>query len=190
MDENTTGAVANDGEQTTQPAAQTLTLEQVQAAIKDAQDKTAKEWQSRFDKILTEKKQEQEKKLTVEEQLASIQAERQAERLEWVRKEAKASAGLDNDLEQALLGYASSDADTIKMSAEKIKEWWGNKELTYQKKIAELEQKLQYGAKPPIKGGALGSDFGKMSIDQVNEYASQSEAHLAEVLAWRRTNRR
>jgi hypothetical protein len=177
-------------ETTEQPVAQTLTLEQVQAAIREATDKTAREWQSRFDKLQTEKKQEQEKKLTVEEQLAQIQAERQTERLDWIRKEAKAKAGLDDQLEDALRGYLSTDPEVISTSADKIAALWQAKEAAYKKTIADLEQKLQYGAKPPIKGGALGSDFGKMSIDQVNEYASQSEAHLNEVLAWRRTNRR
>ena len=187
-EEKDVGAVDEAGEWVVKQNA--LTIDDVQALMKEEREKTAKEWQSRFDKLLAEKKQEQEKKLTVEERLAQIEAERQAERLDWVRKEAKVKAGLDDELEQALFGYASTDAEKIHQSAEKINSLWGKREAAYKDKISELETRLQYGSKPPQGGGKLGSDIGKMSIDQVNEYASQGEAQLNEVLAWRRTNRR
>jgi len=152
-EEKEAGAVADTGEQTTEATKQALTIDDVQALMKEEREKTAKEWQSRFDKLLAEKKQEQERKMTVEERLAQIEAERQAERLEWVRKEAKVKAGLDDELEQALFGYASTDAEKIQQSAEKINSLWAKRESAYKDKIAELETRLQYGSKPP-QGGA------------------------------------
>jgi hypothetical protein len=173
-----------------QSASNVLTLEQVQAMIKSERDATAKEWQSRFDKLLAEKKQESEKKLTVEERLAQMEAERIAERVDWARKEARAKAGIDTELEKAFGLYLSTDPESISMGADKVKDLWTAKEAAYKSRIEELEKSLKFGAQPAKGASSNGKGMESMSLDQLNEYALQGEAQLQEVLAYSKSRKK
>ena len=137
--------------------------EDVQRMIDEAVGETNKAWQSRFDKILTEKKQTESKALTVEEQIAQLKAEREAERIGWVRKEARAKAGIDDSFEAAALAYASNDPERILEAANTIKSFFESKEVEYKKQIDELNKKLQFGTKAPVGGGGSTSNQMKMA---------------------------
>ena len=108
-----------------------VVAERLELAIKDRLEAKNREWQSRFDQVLTEKKTVDQKALTVEERMAHLEAERKAERLDWTRKEWKMQAGLDDDVHSAILDYASEDGERIKSGAGKIKELWAAKEDAY-----------------------------------------------------------
>ena len=126
----------------------TLSAAEVQAMI----EKERKQWQSRFDKILAEKKSEETKAMTVEQQIEQMQRERQQERLEWSRREAKAQAQIDDELESALLSYASDDPDKIAEGARTVRTLIDNMTAEYKKQLDELQKQVKYTS-PPVKGG-------------------------------------
>jgi uncharacterized protein YydD (DUF2326 family) len=178
-----------DGE-ATEPIAEQSAFgpDEVKKMIAEAVGQTTKEWQSRFDKVVSEKKATESKAMTVEERLANMEAERQAERVAWARKEARAKAGIDESLEAVALGFASSDPETISKSADQLKAFFDERESTYKKQIAELEKKLQFGAKSPVGGGgSQGIDFSKMSLNEITKYAMTSPEAKEEVLAWQKS---
>jgi uncharacterized protein YydD (DUF2326 family) len=123
-----------------------------QADVAKMLDEQNKTWQSRFDKVLAEKKQTEVKANTVEERIAQLEAERIKERLEFTRKESKAKASIDDDMDAAVRDYASNDAEAIARGAERLKELWTAKEKTYKDRIDELEKKLQFGSRTPHGG--------------------------------------
>ena len=112
-----------------------------------------RKWQSKFDKVLAEKKAEEDKAMTVEQRIEQLERERQRERVEWSRKEARARAEIDDDLDEAIRLYASSDPDEIGDGATKIKQLFGARISKYTSRIDELEKQLKYGGKPPAGGG-------------------------------------
>ncbi len=139
--------------------APTLTMAELEAKLAE-KDKV---WQSRFDKVLTEKKQTETKASTVEERLEQIERERQQERTSWARKEARAKAGIDDEFESAILEYASSEPEAISGAADKIKALWAKKEETYKAEIDKLNKQLKYGAKAPSAGASVAaSELDKM----------------------------
>lgn len=157
-----------------------LTMEKVQELIKAEReaanlekDKLSRDWQSRFDQLLKEKKAEQSSKLTVEERLAQIEADRQRERIEWARKEARARAGIDTELEDAFTLYLSGDPEEISTGADKLKSVLVAKEKEYLDKIAELEKKLQFGSKAPAGGNTA---MKTMPIDEFNRLPGKEQA--------------
>lgn len=137
-----------------------LTPEDVQKLIAEAVGETNKNWQSKFDKVLTEKKQTETKALTVEEQIAQLKAEREREKIDWTRKEAKAKAGIDDELEQAIGSYLSTDSEAIADGARGLAEYVKAKQAplieentALKAKVSELEKKLTYGGRVPAGGG-------------------------------------
>jgi alanyl-tRNA synthetase len=164
-----------------------LTAADVQAAIAEALEGERRKYQSKIDQILAEKKATESKAMTVEEQVAELKTELQRERSTAKRKEAKALAGFDDELDAALLEYA--DPDKASDAARKIKTKLEAEKLTLMAEIEDLKKRLQYGAKAPPAGKAGQMDLTKMTLDQINEYASQGEAQLAEVLAIAKSRR-
>jgi DNA repair exonuclease SbcCD ATPase subunit len=160
-----------------------LTLDEVNRMIADAVGETTKKWQSRFDQVVAEKKQTEGKAKTVEEQIAELRAERERERIEWARKEAKARASIDDELHQAILNYASNDVDTVNNAAVSIRKFIADK---YEAKISDLEKRLQFGSKTPVGSNNNPQSFEKMSFDEINAYAAQGPDQLEQVMAWKR----
>lgn len=112
-----------------------------------------KRWQSRFDKVLAEKKAEENKALTVEQRIQQLEEERRRERTDWSRKEARARAEIDDVMDEAIRLYASDDPEQISEGASHIKQWLDAKVSEYTKQIEELEKKLRFGGKLPTGGG-------------------------------------
>ena len=164
MEQKETGAVVTDQNAEATPAVnasvdiEKVIAERLETVYKDKLETERRKWQSSIDQILTEKKTTEQKALTVEERMAHLEQERKAERLDWTRKDGKAQAGLDDDFHSAILDYASEDGERIKSGASKIKQLWASKEDAYKIKIKELEDRLQYGAKPP-SSGTVKSDY-------------------------------
>lgn len=111
-----------------------------------------RKWQSKIDTILAEKKQSETKALTVEEQIEQLKAEREKERVDWTRKEARAKAGIDESLDQALSRYYSRDPEQITSGASEIRAIFDKTTDEYKKKIDELEKLVKYAGKTPAGG--------------------------------------
>lgn len=138
-----------------------LTMAELEAKLAEKD----KAWQSRFDKVLNEKKQTETKATTVEERLAQIERERAEERTAWARKEARAKAGIDDEFESAVLEYASSDPEKISGAADKLKAMWAKKEAAYKAEIEQLQKQNKYGAKAPSAGTSVAAT----EIQQMNQ---------------------
>lgn len=159
---------ANAEQQTTEAVKPTEAAPDFSKMIADALAENDKKWQSRFDKVLTEKKQVESKTLTVEERMAQLESERAAERLAWTRKEHKLSAGFDDEMHAAMLDYASADPDKIADGAAKIKAMLDAKDKSYGAKIAELEAKIKWGDTAPPAGSSSANSITREAFDKMD----------------------
>jgi formate dehydrogenase maturation protein FdhE len=164
---------------------QGISPEDVRVMIEDER----KKWQSRFDQILAEKKAEENKAMTVEQRIEQLERERQQERLEWSRKEAKASAQIDDELEQAVRAYASDEPTKIAEGAKEIRRLIDSAVQEYKTKIEELEKQLKYGGKTPVGGGKPSKGLESMTATEIMDYARQGESQRQEVIAFQRTKK-
>jgi hypothetical protein len=131
----------------------TVTID-VAAEIKKALEESDKKWQSRFDKVLTEKKTVENAKLSVEERVAKVEQERAQERREWARKEARAKAAISDEMEAAIQLFHAEDPEDIGRGAAEIRKLIDAETAPLKAKIEELEKKNKYGASAPAGGGA------------------------------------
>lgn len=135
-----------DGAEGTKPEA--ITRDDIAKAV----DEVNRKWQSKFDQVLGEKKAVEGKALTVEQRIAQIEQERQNERLDWSRKEAKAKAQIDDELEAAIRLYAGTDSEQIATGAANIR-------AIIDKVVADNTEKAvkaaleKVGSQPSPKGG-------------------------------------
>lgn len=144
-----------DQEVATEEKADTLSAKDVQ----DMLEKERRNWQSKIDKIIEEKKTEETKALTTEQRLERMEQERKQERLQWSRKEAKAQARLDDELETAILSYSSNDPGKIAEGARGIRSLIDTQIAEYKSKIDELEKQVKYTGAAPKGGGASGGNL-------------------------------
>ena len=129
-----------------------LTKDDLEARI----DKVNKEWQSRFDKLLSEKKEKENQALTVEQRIEQVEREREAERLSFARERAKLGAKIDDELDAAIGLYRSSNPEEIGKGAESIKAFFEKMKAAHEadKEAAIKEALAQAGAQPTPKGGS------------------------------------
>ncbi len=156
MSEEINGAadqqIGENAEATTEPVKEAgLTKEDLEARI----DKVNKEWQSRFDKLLSEKKEKENQALTVEQRIEQVEREREAERLSFARERAKLGAKIDDELDAAIGLYRSSNPEEIGKGAESIKAFFEKMKAAHEadKEAAIKEALAQAGAQPKPKGG-------------------------------------
>lgn len=128
-----------------------LTKDDLEARI----DKVNKEWQSRFDKLLSEKKEKENQALTVEQRIEQVEREREAERLSFARERAKLGAKIDDELDAAIGLYRSSNPEEIGKGAESIRAFFEKMKAAHEadKEAAVKEALAQAGAQPKPKGG-------------------------------------
>jgi len=155
-------------------------------AVNKMLEERDKKWQSRFDKILAEKKAEETKAMTVEDRIKQLEEERQRERLDWSRKEAKAQAQIDDDLETAILAYSSTDPERIAEGARGIREMFDKTIAEYKARIEELEKNQRFSSGPVKGGGKSQQGLSNMSFDELMAYAAQGDAEQAEVMAFQK----
>lgn len=139
-----------------------LTKEAVLEMLKAKEDEINKTWQSRFDKLVTEKKTVDTKAMTVEQRLAQIEAERQAERLSFARERARNKAQIDEDFEKAIKLYGSDKEEEITAGADAIASFVQNLKKSFEEEKAKAVQDalLQAGIqKKPITGDSTPTDL-------------------------------
>ena len=154
-------------------------------AVNKMLEERDKKWQSRFDKILAEKKAEENKAMTVEQRIEQLEQERQRERLDWTRKEARATAQIDPSLEEAIISYASNEPEKIQAGAKAIREFIDSSIAEYKSRADELEKQVRYtGAAPTGGGKASGVDFAKMNIDDVTAFVKKSPENMKLYREW------
>lgn len=130
----------------------------VQAEIRKALEESDKKWQSRFDKVLAEKKTVESVKLTTEERLAKIEQESREKELAWARKEARAKATISDEMEAAIQLFNAEDPEDIGRGAAEIRKLIDAETAPLKAKIEELEKKNKYGASAPAGGGVAGTE--------------------------------
>lgn len=133
----------------------------VQAEIKKALEESDKKWQSRFDKVLTEKKTVETAKLSTEERIAKIEQEAKAKELNWARKEARAKATISEEMEAAIQLFHADDPEEIGKGAAEIRKLIDSETAPLKAKIEELEKSRRFGS--PIPNGGTGASDGELA---------------------------
>lgn len=157
-----------------------LTKESVLEMLKAKEDEINKTWQSRFDKLVTEKRTVDTKAMTVEQRLAQIEAERQAERLSFTRERARNKAQIDEDFERAIKLYGSDKEDEITAGADAIASYVQNLKKSFEEEKAKAVQEalVQAGIqKRPITGSTTNTltlaEFNKLAPKEQAEYMAK-----------------
>lgn len=132
---------------------QAITKDALDMAIKQATEDVNKKWQSRFDTVLGEKKAVEGKGQTLEQRLEQIEQERSRERLDWSRKEAKAKAQIDDELDEAINKYASTDAESITAGAVTIRSFI-DRMIASKTELAVKAALEKIGSQPTPSGGS------------------------------------
>lgn len=146
----------------------------VQAEIRKALEESDKKWQSRFDKVLAEKKTVESVKLTTEERLAKIEQEARAKELAWARKEARAKATISDEMEAAIQLFHAEDPEDIGRGAAEIRKLIDAETAPLKAKIEEYEKKAKYGSNPPAGGGSGGGLV--ITLDELNKMSPIARA--------------
>lgn len=158
-----------------------LTKEAVLEMLKAKEDEINKTWQSRFDKLVTEKRTVDTKAMTVEQRLAQIEAERQAERLSFTRERARNKAQIDEDFERAIKLYGSDKEDEITAGADAIASYVQNLKKSFEEEKAKAVQEalVQAGIqKRPISGSTTNT----LTLAEFNKLAPKEQAdYMAKV---------
>jgi len=145
------------------------------------EDENNKKWQSRFDKLVTEKKTVDTKAMTVEQRLAQIEAERQAERLSFIRDRARNKAQIDEDFERAIKLYGSDKEDEITAGADAIASYIQTLKKSFEEEKAKAVQDalVQAGIqKRPITGSTTNT----LTLAEFNKLAPKEQAdYMAKV---------
>lgn len=181
IEQEAEGAVVEETQIEVEEKPQGLNEEAVKKMLEDER----KKWQSRFDTILAEKKAEEAKAMTVEQRIEQLEQERQRERLDWTRKEARATAQIDPSLEEAIVSYASNEPEKIQAGAKAIREFIDSSIAEYKSRAEELEKQVKYTGAAPVGGGkASGVDFAKMDIDDVTAFVKKSPENMKLYREW------
>ena len=139
-----------------------LTKDSVLEMLKAREEEINKKWQSRFDKLVTEKNTVDTKAMTVEQRLAQIEAERQAERLSFTRERARNKAQIDENFERAIKLYGSDKEEEIAAGAEAISNFIQEMKKSFEAEKAKAVQEALFKAgiqKTPTSGDSTPTDL-------------------------------
>lgn len=165
------------------PKVEAITMEQVQELLAKDRDELNRKWQSKVDKIISEKKETEQKAMTVEEQIAELKREREQEKLKFARDSARQVARIDDDLDEAIASYASSDPDNIRVGAVKLRELIDAKaEALAAERFDEL-QKSKFTGKPPVSGKPVASQKSEEIVKKYNNLMAQGRTQEA-MMVW------
>lgn len=141
-------------------SSQGLTQEQVEHLLQDRD----KKWQSKFDKLLQEKKETESKSKTAEERMAELEQRYEQERIGRVRERAISGAQLDADVVSAAEALLSSDDESVGNGAAKLRELIDAKaEAKAQEQLeAEIKKRFPEGKKPKT-----GKQGGEMTYEEL-----------------------
>lgn len=152
-----------------------LTKDSVLEMLKAREEEINKKWQSRFDKLVTEKNTVDTKAMTVEQRLAQIEAERQAERLSFTRERARNKAQIDENFERAIKLYGSDKEEEITAGAEAISNFIQEMKKSFEAEKAKAVQDalVQAGIqKKPITGSTTNT----LTLAEFNKLAPKEQA--------------
>lgn len=152
-----------------------LTKDSVLEMLKAREEEINKKWQSRFDKLVTEKNTVDTKAMTVEQRLAQIEAERQAERLSFTRERARNKAQIDENFERAIKLYCSDKEEEIAAGAEAISNFIQEMKKSFEAEKAKAVQDalVQAGIqKKPITGSTTNT----LTLAEFNKLAPKEQA--------------
>lgn len=141
-------------------------------------ERVNKEWQSRFDKLLSEKKEKENQALTVEQRIEQVEREREAERLSFARERAKLGAKIDDELDAAIGLYRSSNPEEIGKGAEGIKAFFEKMKAAHEadKEAAIKEALATAGSQPKPRAGSDTPTDLKAQYDKALAEGKGSEA--------------
>jgi hypothetical protein len=141
-----------------------LTEEQVEKLLQDRD----KKWQSKFDKLLQEKKETETKSKTAEERIAEIERKYEQERLGRVRERAISGAQLDSDVVEAAQALLSADEESVNSGASKLSELLKSRaEAMANERIeAEIAKRFPKDKGKPSSGK---SEPGLLSLEELRE---------------------
>ena len=154
-----------------------ITEEQIENLLRDRD----KKWQSKFDKLLQEKKETETKSKTAEERIAEIEQKYERERLERVREKAIHKAKLDSDVVEAAQALLSNDAEAVDLGATKLSEFIANMaEMKANERLeAEISKRFPRDKEKPQSG----KSGGELTWDEIMKMEdSQIKALPQEVL--------
>jgi hypothetical protein len=166
-EENVNGADENQTDDTNSAEStdsQGLTEEQVENLLRERD----KKWQSKFDKLLQEKKETETKSKTAEERIAEIERKYEQERLGRVRERAISGAKLDSDVVDAAKALLSSDEESVGNGAAKLAELLNTRAESIAQERIEEEISRRF---PKDKGKPQGgkSDSGLLSLEELQQ---------------------
>jgi hypothetical protein len=162
-------------EETPAETKEVLTKDSVLEMLKAREEEINKKWQSRFDKLVTEKNTVDTKAMTVEQRLAQIEAERQAERLSFTRERARNKAQIDENFERAIKLYGSDKEEEITAGAEAISNFIQEMKKSFEAEKAKAVQDalVQAGIqKKPITGSTTNT----LTLAEFNKLAPKEQA--------------
>lgn len=175
-DESQIEGDANKTEESGEDSPQGLTQEQVEKLLQDRMEKRDREWQSKFDKLLEEKKQTETKSKTAEERMSELEQKYEAERIGRVRERAISGARLDSDVVTAAESLLSKDEESVNSGAQKLSELIAERaeKLANERLEAEIEKRFPKDKRKPQDG----KRGGEITYD---ELVNMSEEELKQI---------
>ncbi len=143
-----------------------LTEEQVQKLLAERD----KKWQSKFDKLLQEKKETETKSKTAEERIAEIERRYEQERRSRVRERAISSAKLDAEFVEAAQALNSDDEESITNGASRLSELLEEiaERRAKERLEAEINKRFPKDKEPP-RGGKKVEDMTYQELMQLSD---------------------
>ena len=134
-----------------------LTEDGVKAMLEE-RDRT---WQSRFDKLLKEKKETETKSKTAEERIADIERRYEEERLGRTRERVLHETALDASVVDAAREFLGNDEEGIRTGASRLKEYIAKQIEAGVKAGVDQEVNRRFKDAPKPQGGAPGTEMSK-----------------------------
>lgn len=181
-EQNTDGAAEeqiegaeDSAESNTDSQGQGLTEEQVEKMLQTRMEQRDRDWQSKFDKLLEEKKQTETKSKTAEERMGELEQKYEAERIGRVRERAISSADLDSDIVTAAEQLLSNEDESVSSGAQKLSELIAQRaeKLTNERLEAEIEKRFPKDKRKP-EGGKRGGELTYEELMDMSEEELQT----------------
>ena len=173
-----------EGGEVEEPRVESLTEDKVKAMLEE-RDRT---WQSRFDKLLKEKKETETKSKTAEERIAEIEKRYEEERLGRARERVLHKTQLDESLIDAARQFLGNDEEGIESGASRIAEFIQAKIEAGVKAGVEEEVQRRFKDAPQPQGGKPGGEMSEeeflaLTDDQLKGLGTKKVAELTRKFA-------
>ena len=150
---------------------ESLTEDKVKTMLEE-RDRT---WQSRFDKLLKEKKETETKSKTAEERIAEIERRWEEERLGRARERVLHETKLDASIMDAMQAFLGNDEEGIKSGASQVSQYIQAKIEAGVKAGVDEEIKRRFPENAPKpQGGKPGAEMSREEFLMLTEEQLQS----------------